>query len=230
MRSKLFFYHTPHCKSLLHCAWKAVASFEEEMLDWGRLRWLCAKSCGFEYRIIFLKLKMAMRLLWEFSTSVNHGIRMIFIPTFLLTIHWKPSSITKFPTNIPIRSWSIGWSNNYCSTAMLSLVTTSILIRYASTWAGQSRNSFRIGFFEIIRHHTGAKILNLSKKSHFENLTFDKIHKFKVSFLTRFTTSKSQFWQNSHFQSLTFHKIHIFQNITFHAFHKIHNFKIFIFH
>ena len=41
--------------------------------------------------------------------------------------------------------------------------------------------------------HTGAKILNLSENSHFENLIVHKIHKFKTSFLTKFTFSKSQF-------------------------------------
>ena len=35
--------------------------------------------------------------------------------------------------------------------------------------------------------HTGAKFLNLSKNSHFENLIFHKIHNFKVSFFTKFT-------------------------------------------
>ena len=35
--------------------------------------------------------------------------------------------------------------------------------------------------------HTGAKILNFSKRSHFENLIFHKIHNFKVSFFTKFT-------------------------------------------
>ena len=35
--------------------------------------------------------------------------------------------------------------------------------------------------------HTGAKILNLSKNSQFENLIFHKIHNFKDSFLTKFT-------------------------------------------
>ena len=34
--------------------------------------------------------------------------------------------------------------------------------------------------------HTGAKILNLSKNSHFENLLFHKIHIFKISFFTKF--------------------------------------------
>ena len=59
--------------------------------------------------------------------------------------------------------------------------------------------------------HTGAKILNLSKNSHFENLTFHKIHIFKISCFTKFTFSKSHFSQNSHFQILIFHKIHIFK-------------------
>ena len=65
------------------------------------------------------------------------------------------------------------------------------------------------------QHHskkqTGAKILNLSKNSHFESLIFDKIHIFKASILAKFTISKSHFSQNSQFQCLIFHKIHIFQ-------------------
>ena len=74
-------------------------------------------------------------------------------------------------------------------------------------------------FFEI---HTGAKILNLSKKSRFENLTFHKVH-----------ISKCHFWQNSQLQNVTFDKIHNFKvsfytKFTFqnHIFHKIHFFKI----
>ena len=47
--------------------------------------------------------------------------------------------------------------------------------------------------------HTGAKILNLSKNSHFENLTFHKIHISKILFFTKFTLQKSHFSQNSHF-------------------------------
>ena len=39
----------------------------------------------------------------------------------------------------------------------------------------------------ITRMHTGVKILNLSKNSHFKILFFDKIHIFKFSFLTKFT-------------------------------------------
>ena len=42
-------------------------------------------------------------------------------------------------------------------------------------------------------NHTGAKILNLSKNSHFENLAFHKIHNFKLSFFTKVTFSKSHF-------------------------------------
>jgi len=69
--------------------------------------------------------------------------------------------------------------------------------------------------------HTGAKILNLSKNSHFENLTFHKIQFQSLIFP-----------KNSHFQNLIFHKIHIFkvsfsQNSQFQSliFNKIHNFK-----
>ena len=65
--------------------------------------------------------------------------------------------------------------------------------------------AFRIG-------HTGAKILNLSKKSHFENLTFHEIHNFQFSIFTKITFSKSHFSQKSHFQNLIFHKIHIFKH------------------
>ena len=35
-----------------------------------------------------------------------------------------------------------------------------------------------------------------------------EIHNFKVSFVTKFTTSKSHFKQNSRFKNLNFHKIH----------------------
>ena len=45
--------------------------------------------------------------------------------------------------------------------------------------------------------HTEANIINLSKNSHFKNLTFHKIHIFKISFLTKFTFSKYHFSQNS---------------------------------
>ena len=40
---------------------------------------------------------------------------------------------------------------------------------------------------------------------------YPKIHIFKVSFLTKFTFSKSHFSKNSHFQSVIFDKIHIFK-------------------
>ena len=59
--------------------------------------------------------------------------------------------------------------------------------------------------------YTEAKILNLSKNSHFENLIFDKIHNFKISFFTKFTFPKSHFSHNSHFQNIIFHKIRIFK-------------------
>ena len=42
--------------------------------------------------------------------------------------------------------------------------------------------------------HTGAKILNSSKKSHFKNLIFDKIHIIKISFFTKFTIYKFSFF------------------------------------
>jgi len=66
-----------------------------------------------------------------------------------------------------------------------------------------------IGFWSILGflstkiefcEHTRAKILYLSKNSHFENLNFDKIHIFKVWFFTKFT-----------FSILIFTKIHIFK-------------------
>ena len=37
-----------------------------------------------------------------------------------------------------------------------------------------------------------------SHNSQFQTLIFHKIHIFKMSFFTKFTFSKSQFWQNSH--------------------------------
>ena len=39
----------------------------------------------------------------------------------------------------------------------------------------------------IVLYHTGAKMLNLSKKSHFKNINLHKIHIFKISFFTKFT-------------------------------------------
>ena len=51
--------------------------------------------------------------------------------------------------------------------------------------------------------HTGAKIHNLSKNSHFENLTIHKIRIFKISFFTKFTFSKFHF-----FTKFTFLKSH----------------------
>ena len=67
--------------------------------------------------------------------------------------------------------------------------------------------------FCIIPHystiHAGAKILNLSKNSHFENPNFHKIHISEIPIFTKFTFLKSHFSQNSHFLNLIFHKIHI---------------------
>ena len=60
----------------------------------------------------------------------------------------------------------------------------------------------------MIVWHTEAKILNLSKNSHFKISFFDKIHLLKISFLTKFTFWKSHFWQNSHFANLIFNNIH----------------------
>ena len=62
------------------------------------------------------------------------------------------------------------------------------------TWHHSRTDAFDIDIPEnILWYHTGAKILNLSKNSHFENLIFDKIHNFNISFLTKFTISKSHF-------------------------------------
>ena len=44
-----------------------------------------------------------------------------------------------------------------------------------------------------VRVHTGAKILNLSKNSHYENPIFYKIHILKIQFFTKFTISNSHF-------------------------------------
>ena len=55
--------------------------------------------------------------------------------------------------------------------------------------------------------HTGTKILNSSKNSHFENLTFHEIQNFQVSFFTKFTFSKPQF-----FTKFTFFKRQILGN------------------
>ena len=51
----------------------------------------------------------------------------------------------------------------------------------------------------IMYQHTWAKILNLSKNSHFQSLNYHKSHNFKASFFTKFTFSKSHFSQNSLF-------------------------------
>ena len=42
----------------------------------------------------------------------------------------------------------------------------------------QSNIFDRLDILQKIKMHTGAKILNLSKNSHFENLTFHEIHIF----------------------------------------------------
>ena len=61
--------------------------------------------------------------------------------------------------------------------------------------------------------HTGAKILNLSKNSLFENLTFHKIHILKILLFTKFTISKSHFSQNSQFQNVFFSPKSHFQSL-----------------
>ena len=48
------------------------------------------------------------------------------------------------------------------------------------------------------------EILNSSKNSLYDNLTFHKIHIFKISYFTKFTISKSNFSQNSHFSDIKF--------------------------
>ena len=53
--------------------------------------------------------------------------------------------------------------------------------------------------FVKLMDHTGAKILNSSKNSHYENLNFYKIHILKITFFTKFTILKSHFSQNSQF-------------------------------
>ena len=53
-------------------------------------------------------------------------------------------------------------------------------------------------------NHTGAKIRNLFKNSHFENLIFDKIHNFKVLYSTKFTFPNFRFSQNSYFSNIKF--------------------------
>ena len=53
-------------------------------------------------------------------------------------------------------------------------------------------------------YHTGAKIRNLSKNSYLENLIFDKIHYFKVSFFTKITFSKSHSSETSHILIIKF--------------------------
>ena len=50
-----------------------------------------------------------------------------------------------------------------------------------------------VSFFTISIFDTGAKYLNLSKNSHFENLIFHEIHIFEISFFTKFTFLKYQF-------------------------------------
>ena len=47
-------------------------------------------------------------------------------------------------------------------------------------------NDVHVATLMIGTLHTGAKFHILSKKLHFENLTFDKIHIFKISYLTKF--------------------------------------------
>ena len=65
---------------------------------------------------------------------------------------------------------------------------------------------------------------HFSQNSHFENIIFDKIHIFKVSFFTKFTFWKYHICQNSHFQSLIFDKnlilkVSFFTKFTFWKYH-----------
>ena len=55
---------------------------------------------------------------------------------------------------------------------------------------------------QFTKIHTESKSLNLSKNSLF--FIWTKIHILRVSFLTKFTISKSHFSQNSHFSSTKF--------------------------
>ena len=52
------------------------------------------------------------------------------------------------------------------------------------------QKSYYIEYFIENGAHTGAKILNSSKNSHFDSLIFHKIHVFKVAFLEKFTISE----------------------------------------
>ena len=78
----------------------------------------------------------------------------------------------------------------------------------------------------------GQKYTFYPKIHNFQNLICDKIHIFKISFMTKFTFSKSHFSQHSQFQSLIFTKFtfsnsHFSQNSQFQnlIFHKIHIFE-----
>ena len=68
--------------------------------------------------------------------------------------------------------------------------------------------------------HTGAKILNLSKNPHFQNLIFHKIHNFKVSFFTKITFFKHQilcnFWIKSSFLPQCLIEWRAFMGLPFH--------------
>ena len=72
---------------------------------------------------------------------------------------------------------------------------TTVQINQAQTYKGK---------IQFLGTHTGAKILNLSKNSHFENLTFHKIHILKISFFTKFTFFKYQNLRNFWIKNLGF--------------------------
>ena len=62
------------------------------------------------------------------------------------------------------------------------------------------------------------KIHILSKNLHFQNHIVQEIHLFKISFLAKFTFSKSHFQQNRTFK-ITFSQKLLFQNRIFHRNH-----------
>ena len=61
------------------------------------------------------------------------------------------------------------------------------------------------------------------QNSHYQSRIFDRIHNFKIAFLTKFTFWKSNFSQNSHFPKSHFWQKSQFQN---RIFDKIHSLKI----
>ena len=68
-------------------------------------------------------------------------------------------------------------------------------------------------FYRLCSIHLNPKYVD--SHSHFQIFIFDKIHTFKISFLAKFTFSKSHLSQNSQLQNLIFHKIHNFKILFF---------------